>query len=104
MEAACRGAKKGGGTTVGILPGQDKSVANRFLDVVVATGLGHARNFIIAVTSDALIAVGGRYGTLSEIAAGLNLGRKVVGLNTWNIPGVITFDSPADAVKSALEV
>ena len=104
MEAACRGAKLEGGTTVGILPGGDRSLANRYVDIPIATGMGYARNFIIAMASDALIAVGGKYGTLSEIAAGLNLGKKVIGLGTWDIPGVIAFSSPREAVSNVINI
>jgi uncharacterized protein (TIGR00725 family) len=85
MEAACRGAKEAGGTTVGILPGSDRSAANAFVDVAVATGIGEARNALIVRTADALVAVGGEYGTLSEIALALKAGKPVVGLGTWEL-------------------
>ena len=85
MEMACKGAKEAGGLTVGILPTADPDDANPYVDVRIPTGMGFARNAIIAVASDALIAIGGRYGTLSEIAHALNLGKRVIGLRTWNL-------------------
>jgi uncharacterized protein (TIGR00725 family) len=102
MEAACRGAKEAGGTTVGILPGTDRSDANPFVDIAIATGLGQARNVILARTGDAVIAVGGGYGTLSEIALALRRDKRVVGLGTWEIEGVVTVDSPQAAVETVI--
>ena len=102
MEAACRGAKAAGGTTVGILPGADRSGANPFVDVAVATGMGEARNAIVVRAADAIIAIGGEYGTLIEIGFALKIGRAVFGLRTWNIPGVVAANDPADAVARAL--
>src|SRR2546423_2341679 len=103
MEAACRGAKAGGGTTVGILPGSDRAQANEFVDVALATGLGEARNALVVRAADALIAVAGEYGTLSEIALALKTGTPVVGLGTWEIDGVVKASGPADAVDRALD-
>jgi uncharacterized protein (TIGR00725 family) len=102
MEAACRGAKEGGGTTVGILPGLDRAVANPFVDVAVATGLGEARNALVVRAADVLIAVGGAYGTLSEIALALKGDKRVIGLGSWDIDGVEVADGPEQAVASAL--
>jgi uncharacterized protein (TIGR00725 family) len=85
MEAACRGAKEAGGLTVGILPGADPRAANPFVDVVVPTGLGEARNALVARTGRAMIAVGGGYGTLAEVAIALRAGTAVVGLETWEL-------------------
>lgn len=85
MEAAARGAKEGGGITVGILPGQDDSHANSFIDIPVVTGLGNARNVVNVLTSEAIIAIAGAYGTLSEIALALKCGTPVVGLRTWGL-------------------
>src|SRR5436190_4097003 len=102
MEAACRGAKEAGGTTLGILPGLDRVAANRFVDVVVPTGLGEARNALVVRAADVLIAVGGAYGTLSEIALALKAGKRVVGLRSWDIDGVEPAGSPEEAVASAL--
>ncbi|OQX96341.1 TIGR00725 family protein [candidate division KSB1 bacterium 4572_119] len=100
MEAACRGAKSEQGLTIGILPGTQKSNANRFVDIPIATGLGEARNSIIVRTADVLIAVGGKYGTLSEISFALAFGKPVVGLNTWeNIKGIWYEQTPKKAVE-----
>jgi uncharacterized protein (TIGR00725 family) len=103
MEAACRGAKEAGGTTVGILPGSDRAEANPWVDVALATGLGEARNALVARAADAMVAVGGGYGTLSEVALALKTGRPVVGLGTWDIPGVAQAADPAAAVTAALD-
>jgi uncharacterized protein (TIGR00725 family) len=102
MEAACRGAKESGGRTVGILPGADRSAANPYVDVAIATGLGEARNALVVRAADALIAVGGGYGTLSEVALALKAGKRVVGLGTWDIEGVVAADSPEAAVETVL--
>jgi uncharacterized protein (TIGR00725 family) len=99
MEAACRGAKEAGGTTIGILPGIDRSAANPFVDIAIPTGLGEARNALVVRAADALIAVGGGYGTLSEIALALKAGKRVVGIGTWEIDGV----EPADSAEAAVE-
>jgi uncharacterized protein (TIGR00725 family) len=87
MEAACRGAKEGGGRTVGILPGSDRAAANPHVDVAIATGLGEARNALVVRAADVLIAVGGAYGTLSEIALALKTGTPVVGIRSWELAG-----------------
>jgi uncharacterized protein (TIGR00725 family) len=109
MEAACRGAKSAGGTTVGILPGLDRAAANPYVDVAVPTGLGEARNALVVRAVDALIAVGGEWGTLSEIALALKAGKRVVGLGTWElskagrpVEGIVRAASPAEAVELAL--
>src|SRR5919197_6110158 len=102
MESACRGAKEAGGTTVGILPGVDRGAANSFVDVALPTGLGEARNALVVRAADALIAVGGAYGTLSEIALALKAGKPVIGLGTWEIDGVRAAGDPEQAVASAL--
>ena len=104
MEAASRGAKAEGGTTVGILPESDARKANQHIDIPVATGMGAGRNVIIARTADALIAVGGEYGTLSEIAFALQMGKPVVGVRTWNIKGVVIAEDAADAVDRVFEL
>lgn len=83
MEAACRGARAAGGLTIGILPGTYRGQANPHVDIPIVTGLGEARNVIIARTAQAAVAVGGSYGTLSEIALALVFGVPVVGLGTW---------------------
>jgi len=102
MEAAARGAKSAGGMTVGILPSSNRKDANPYIDVPVCTDMGHARNAIIVWTSDALIAVGGEYGTLSEIALGLKVGKPVISIEGGrNIEGVLRAKNPGEAVEMA---
>jgi uncharacterized protein (TIGR00725 family) len=102
MEAACRGAKEAGGTTVGILPGRERSAANPWVDVAVPTGLGEARNALVVRAADALIAVAGGYGTLSEIALALKGGKPVTGVGSWQIEGVEAVSDARQAVETAL--
>ncbi|HZP43822.1 MAG TPA: TIGR00725 family protein [Candidatus Binatia bacterium] len=105
MAAAARGAAEAGGLVVGILPGYDATKGNRFLDVAVPTGLGHARNVLVAAAGDALIALPGEHGTLSEIALAGVLGRPVVVLGAWaDVPGVRGARTPRDAVHRALRL
>lgn len=85
MEAACKGAKEAGGVTIGILPGPFRSDANPYVDYAIATDMGQARNAIIIRTVDAVVAVGGEYGTLSEIALALKMGKRVVAISSWEI-------------------
>ena len=85
MEAACQGAKNAGGRTIGILPGKDHRGANPYVDIPIVTGIGEARNSIVVRTARAIIAVGGEYGTLSEIAFALKFGVPVIGLGTWQL-------------------
>jgi hypothetical protein len=102
MEAASKGANEAGGTVIGILPGFSKTDANAYVTVPLTTGLSHARNVIIVRSADAVIAVAGEYGTLSEIAIALKLGKPVIGINTWeNIEGVVKADNAEDAVAKA---
>jgi uncharacterized protein (TIGR00725 family) len=102
MEAAGRGASERGGLVVGILPGESRGEGNPYLDVVLPTNMGHGRNVIIAQASDVLIAVGGGYGTLSEIALGLKMGKPVVSLRSWRPdPVVRTAESAAEAIEEA---
>ena len=110
MEAACRGAKTADGVTLGILPGLDRSEGNRHLDFSVCTGVGHARNLAVASSGDAVIAIGGGFGTLSEIGLAGKTGRPVVLLGGWEIrqegrlpDGVILADSPVEAVNLAIQ-
>jgi len=103
MEAACRGAREEGGLTIGILPGGAAADANPWVDVPIATGLGFTRNALVVMNADAVIAVDGEYGTLSEIAYGKIHGKKVVGLATWEVKGVETAATPEDAVRMALD-
>ena len=102
MAAASRGATEAGGTAVGILPGADRAAGNKWLTVVLPTGLGELRNGLLIRAADAVIAIGGAYGTLSEIALALRAETPVIGLNTWDIDGVEQVDSPERAVDSAL--
>jgi uncharacterized protein (TIGR00725 family) len=100
MEAACRGEQEAGGTTVGILPGMEGG--NPYIGITIRTGLGHARNVLVVLSADAVIAIGGKYGTLSEIAIALKAGRPVYGINTRDIEGVVPCSSPEDAVMQAV--
>lgn len=110
MEAACRGARSEGGLTVGILPGHDRRSSNDYLDVSLPTGLGEMRNFVLVTAADAVIALTGEFGTLSELGFALRIGRPVVGLNTWELARaggekVDAFEvasTPEEAVAKAL--
>lgn len=103
MAAAARGAKSAGGTTIGILPGESRAEANEWIDHVIATGVGHARNLAVVASGDAVIAVGGRWGTLAEIGFARTLGRPVVILEPgWHVEGVERAESPEEAVELAL--
>lgn len=109
MEAACRGARAEGGTTVGILPGNDRRQANPYVDIALATGLGEARNAVVVRAADAVIAVSGGYGTLSEIGLALKMGKAVIGLDTWDLGrggrvqgGILPASSPTQAVELAV--
>ncbi len=112
MEAACRGAKSAGGMTVGILPDLARSDANQWVDVVIPTGIGEARNSLVVSSADAVIAIGGEYGTLSEIALALRYGKPVIGLDTWTLTrpngetdeGMKVISDPVGAVALAMEL
>ncbi|HET6915935.1 MAG TPA: TIGR00725 family protein [Acidimicrobiales bacterium] len=112
MEAACRGAKAAGGLTVGFLPGTDPSEANAWVDVVVPTGMGEARNILVVRCAEVVVALGGEYGTLSEIALALRAGTPVVGLGTWSLvrgdgqpdTGMVRAADAATAVSTALRL
>jgi len=111
MEAVCRGAKSAGGTTVGILPGTTRFDANDFVDVALPTGLGESRNALVARAADALIAIGGEFGTLSEIGFALKIGTPVIGLGTWELrrdgvaaEAITSASTPAEAVALALRL
>ncbi|NOY65155.1 MAG: TIGR00725 family protein [Nitrospirae bacterium] len=104
MEAASRGVYEEGGIAVGILPSDRKEDANPYIKIPVATGLGIGRNVIIARTADALVAVGGGYGTLSEIAFALQLGKPVIGISTWDIRGIYFSSNAKDSVEKALKL
>ena len=102
MAAAHRGAKSAGGTTIAILPGESRTEANPWADHVVASGVGHARNLAVAASGDAVIAVGGSWGTLAEIAFAMRLGRRVVVLDGPSVDGVRQVATPAEAVEAVL--
>jgi uncharacterized protein (TIGR00725 family) len=109
MEAACRGAKEEGGVTIGVLPGPFRGDANPYVDFAIATDMGQARNAIIVRTADAVVAVGGEYGTLSEIAMALKMGKRVVALSSWEIASkgapddkIIRATSPEAAVETVM--
>jgi hypothetical protein len=98
MEAACRGARSRRGRTLGILPGDDRDDANGWVEIAVATGLGELRNGLVVRAADAVVAIGGGHGTLSEIALALKLGRPVVGLGTWEVHGIQHVSTPEEAL------
>ncbi len=111
MEAACKGASAEGGTTIGILPGDDRQAANPYVQIPIVTGLGYARNVVVVKSAQAVIAVGGSYGTLSEISHALQSDIPVIGLNTWSLArnnepdkSIIPAQSPAEAVDKALDL
>jgi uncharacterized protein (TIGR00725 family) len=104
MAAAARGAKSAGGTTIGVLPGETRAEANEWIDHVVVTGIGHGRNLAVVASADAVIAVGGRWGTLAEIGFAGVLGRPVVILEPgWQIEGIPRASTPEEAVALALD-
>lgn len=111
MEAACRGAREAGGLTVGILPGADRAGANPYVEVVIPSGMGEARNALVIRAGEAAIAIAGEYGTLSEIGFALKLGRPVVGLHTWRLlreageadTGILYVHTPREAVERVQE-
>lgn len=109
MEAACRGAQENGGLTIGLLPGSSANEGNPYLTVAIPTGLGHARNALVVQAGEAVLAVAGGYGTLSEIGLALTSGRKVVGLDTWSArrhdgheAAILQARTPEEAVEWAL--
>jgi len=111
MEAVCRGAKSKGGLTIGILPGQDSSMANPWVDIPVVTGIGEARNVAVVKSAQAVIAISGGYGTLSEIAYSLQSEIPVIGLNTWSLSrngreddSIIIVQSATEAVDKAISL
>ncbi len=111
MEAACRGASSVGGVTIGILPGDNARAANPYVQIPIVTGIGYARNISVVKSAQAVIAIGGSYGTLSEIAHALQGGIPVIGLNTWSLSrngqtdnSIIQAQSPTEAVNKALNL
>ena len=111
MEAACKGASSEGGLTIGILPGDSHQAANPYVQIPIVTGMGYARNVAVVRSAQAIIAIGGSYGTLSEIGHALQSGIPVIGLNTWSLSrngqqdnSIIPAQSPAEAVDKAVEL
>lgn len=111
MEAACRGASAEGGTTIGVLPGDNRQSANTYVQIPIVTNMGYARNVAVVKSGQAVIAVGGNYGTLSEISHALQSGIPVIGLNTWSISrngredkAIITAKNAGEAVDKALKL
>jgi|TARA_B100000315_G_scaffold112737_2_gene103375 hypothetical protein len=111
MEAACRGAASEGGVTIGILPGESRSSANKYVQFPIVTGIGYARNIVVVKSAHAVIAVDGSYGTLSEIGHALQSGIPVIGLGTWALlrnenldKSIILAQTPVEAVEKALEL
>jgi uncharacterized protein (TIGR00725 family) len=98
MEAACRGAKEATGTTIGVLPGEDPTEANEYVDVAVATGLGHARNALVVMNGDAVVAIDGSGGTLSEVGFSFVYEKPIAGLGTHDVEGVEACETPEEAV------
>ncbi|MBI3584356.1 MAG: TIGR00725 family protein [Nitrospinae bacterium] len=104
MEAAAKGVKEAGGLTIGILPGFNKDDANPYIDIPIVTGLSHARNVLVVRSSDIVIAIAGGYGTLSEIALALKMGKTVIGIETWKgVDDIIKVKSPNEAMEKIKE-
>ena len=111
MEAACKGASSEGGMTIGVLPGDSRQAANPYVQIPIVTGMGNARNVAVVKSAQAVIAIGGSYGTLSEIGHALQSGIPVIGLNTWSLSrngrqddAIIPAQSPTEAVNKALDL
>jgi hypothetical protein len=111
MEAACQGAQSEGGVTIGILPGESRQAANPYVEIPIVTGIGYARNLAVVKSAQAVIAIGGSYGTLSEISHALQSGIPVIGLNTWSLfrngqqdNSIILAQNPTEAVNKALNL
>ena len=111
MEAACKGAQSEGGVTIGILPGENRQAANPYVQIPIVTGIGYARNVAVVKSAQAVIAIGGNYGTLSEISHALQSGIPVIGLNTWSLSrnnqtdnSIISAQNPREAVNKAISL
>jgi len=105
MEGAARGAREGGGLTIGILPSDNKDDANEYIDLVIPTGLGEARNILVVRAADAVVAFPGKYGTLTEMAFALQMGKPLVSVNAWNLGDEVTqAETPVEAAKLAMEM
>ena len=98
MQAACKGAKSCGGKTIGILPGHDKKEANPYVDIPIVTGLGYMRNNLVIKNADVVVAIDGKEGTLSEIAFALQMKKPILGIKTWDIPGIIQVKDAQEAI------
>lgn len=111
MEAACRGATSGGGITIGILPGENRHDANQYVQIPIVTGIGYARNVAVVKSAHAVIAIGGSYGTLSEIGHAIQSGIPVIGIDTWSLSksgkinrSITLAENAADAVEKAFDL
>ncbi|MBD3403801.1 TIGR00725 family protein [candidate division GN15 bacterium] len=105
MEGAARGAREAGGTTLGILPGDDSGDANEFVDIAVPTGFGEARNIMVVRTADVVVAFPGKYGTLSEMAFALKMGKPLISVNAWRLgDDIANVDDPVEAARLAMEM
>ena len=104
MKAVCHGFKQGGGITIGIIPSYDKNDANKFVDIVIPTGIGLARNVLVVQAGDIVVALPGEYGTLSEIAYCLQLNKPVISLDSWDMPGVIKVKTVGEAISKVKEL
>lgn len=104
MKAACKGAKEKDGTTIGILPSSDKEEANEYIDHPIATGLGMMRNSLVVMNGDVVIAIDGGYGTLSEICFAHKYGKRILGLDTWNLDVVEGFDDPEGIINELTKI
>ena len=105
MQEASRGCREAGGLSIGIIPGDDPALANPYLDIIIPTGMGILRNLLIVRSAIGLIAIDGKYGTLSEIAYALQLGKPVVGINTWDISeDIIKMNTAKDAVEEIIRL
>jgi len=104
MKAVCNGFKANGGVTIGIIPSYSKSDANEFVDIVIPTGMGLARNVMVVQAGDIVVALPGEYGTLSEIAYCLQFGKPVISLNSWDIPGIIKVKTVDEAVQKVKQL
>jgi uncharacterized protein (TIGR00725 family) len=103
MEAVCQGVKEENGVTIGIIPSYDKKDANKYVDIVVPTGLGYARNVLVVQTADIVVALPGEYGTLSEIAYALQFKKPVISLGSWDIKGIIKVNSVVEALEQIIK-
>lgn len=105
MEGAARGAKEAGGTTIGIIPSENKADANQFIDYVIPTGFGQARNVLVVRAADAIVALPGKFGTLSEMAFALVSGKPIVSVQAWKLgEEILQVEDPIEAAKIAMDL